>query len=46
MKTLKVLIIEDQRGIALAITRLIKELLSFLGTEINFIYAEEYEEAV
>jgi len=45
MKTLKVLIIEDQRGIALAITRLIKELLSFLGTEINFIYAEEYEEA-
>jgi hypothetical protein len=45
MKTLKVLIIDDSRDTAVAVTRMIKELLSFLMTEINFIYAKEYEEA-
>jgi len=45
MKRFKALIIEDQRGIALAITRLIKELILFSGIEIDFVYAEDYEDA-
>jgi hypothetical protein len=45
MKQLNVLIIEDQVGIAKAITRSIEKLLSYLGVDINFFYAREYEEA-
>lgn len=45
MKRFKALIIEDQRGIALAITRSIKDLLLFSGIEIDFVYADNYEDA-
>lgn len=45
MKRFKALIIEDGRGIALAITRSVNELLLFSGIDIDFVYAENYEDA-
>lgn len=45
MKGFKILIIEDQRGMALALTLAIKKLLLFSEAEIEFIYASSYEEA-
>jgi len=43
MKTLKALIIEDQEGVAYAITSCILDVVLFLNLKVDFIYAREYE---
>ena len=45
MKRIKVLIIEDQSETAKAVARSIEELLYFLGVNVDFVYAYEYEDA-